>query len=63
MIKQPGGCVIRSVFCDFAVWMTSELCDAQEVIPELLGMGASQNETECNFTVSKGDVNRERVLE
>ena len=57
------GGVIRSVFRDFAVWMASELCDAQEVIHELLGTGASQNETEYNYTVSKGDVNRERVLE
>ena len=62
MIKQPGGCVIRNVFCDFAVWMTSEFCDTQEVIPELLGTGASHNETEYNYTVSKVDVNRERVL-
>ena len=45
---RRGG-VIRSVFCDFAVWMASELCDAQEVIHELLGTGASQNETEYNY--------------
>ena len=56
------GGVIRTVFCGFAVWMASELCDAQEVIHELLGTGASQNETEYNYTVSKLDVNRERVL-
>ena len=43
--------------------MASELCDAQEVIHELLGTGASHNETEYNYTVSKVDVNRERVLE
>ena len=61
--QATRGGVIRSVFCDFAVWMASELCDAQEVIHELLGTGASQNETEYNYTVSKGDVNRERVLE
>ena len=29
--------------------MASELCDAQEVIHELLGTCASQNETEYNY--------------
>ena len=32
--------------------MASELCDAQEVIHELLGTGASQNETEYNYRVT-----------